>query len=83
MTEPEDELACRDVVELVTDYLEGAMSEAARSRFEAHLAGCEGCTNYLSQMRTTIQLTGRLTEDSLPPDIRDRLLQTFRDLRDR
>ena len=56
----EGELTCRELVELVTDYLEGALGDDERARFEAHLGGCAGCTAYLHQMRTTIWLVGRL-----------------------
>jgi anti-sigma factor RsiW len=73
------ELACRELVELVTDYLEGALPEAERARFEAHIAACPGCTAYLEQMRTTIRLTGMLTEEQLAPGARDELLRVFRD----
>ena len=52
-------LVCQQVVELVTDYLEGALSPAEHRRFEAHLAGCPHCTEYLAQMRETIRLAGR------------------------
>lgn len=72
-------LTCKKLVELVTDYLEGALSPADRDLFEAHLAGCDGCDRYLKQMRLTIQLLGRLTEDAIAPDARDRLLEVFRD----
>ncbi len=61
------ELVCQQVVELVTDYLEGALPRAERRRFEGHLADCEHCTEYLAQMRTTIALTGRLRADDLTP----------------
>lgn len=74
-----DELTCRELVELVTEYLEGALPAAARARFEAHLAQCAGCTNYVEQARLTIQLTGQLTEDSLSPAAREELLRIFRD----
>ena len=53
------DLVCRQAVELVTDYLEGSLSARARRRFEAHLAACPHCTEYLAQMRQTISLTGR------------------------
>lgn len=72
------ELTCREVVELVTDYLNGALAEPERARFEAHLAGCEPCTAYLQQMRTTVELSGRLDEDSLPDDVKRELLAAFR-----
>lgn len=71
-------MACKELVELVTDYLEGVLPEGDRARFEAHLDECDGCTIYLEQMRTTIRLTGRLTEDQIPPEGRQELLQLFR-----
>jgi predicted anti-sigma-YlaC factor YlaD len=73
------ELTCKDVVELVTEYLEGAMPPDDRDRFEEHLSICEGCTNYLAQMRTTLLATGMLTEEQIPPDQRKRLTAAFRD----
>jgi predicted anti-sigma-YlaC factor YlaD len=71
-------IECRDLVELVTGYLEGAMPAVERARLEEHLAGCDGCTRYLEQMRITIRLTGMLTEDAIPPEGRDELLGVFR-----
>jgi hypothetical protein len=59
--DPSRDLACQQAVELVTDYLEDALSHAARRRFETHLAGCPHCTEYLAQMCATIKLTGQLT----------------------
>lgn len=73
------ELTCKELVELVTEYLEGTLPENVRARVEAHLAGCNGCTNYLEQMRQTIQLTGKLREENLTPGQRDELLHLFRD----
>ena len=73
------ELTCADVVELVTNYLEGVMPAEERQRFQEHLDDCEGCTNYLEQMRATIALTGRLTEDDLPEPVRRTLVAVFRD----
>jgi anti-sigma factor RsiW len=75
----EREISCREIVELVTAYLEGALSERDRVRFEAHLAGCDGCDNYLAQMRETIRITGTLTEDQVPETTLTALLSTFRD----
>jgi anti-sigma factor RsiW len=66
-------------VELVTAYWDGALSEADARRFEAHLAVCDGCTNYVHQLRETIRLTGMLTEEQVPPEARERLLGAFRD----
>ncbi len=74
-----EELACKELVELVTDYLEGALSPTECARFEAHLMGCDGCTAYLDQMRLTIKTLGQLTEDTIEPQARDELLQLFRD----
>jgi anti-sigma factor RsiW len=73
-----DTLTCKELVELVTDYLEGRLSAQARERFEEHLGLCPGCHNHLDQARTTIALTGSLTEESIPPQARDTLLETFR-----
>jgi anti-sigma factor RsiW len=72
------DLVCQQVVELVTDYLEGALSRAARRRFEAHLADCPHCTEYLAQMRATISLTGRLTPEDLTPQMREELVEVYR-----
>ena len=71
-------LACQELVEMVTDYLEGTLSASDRSRLEAHLRGCDGCTEYLAQMRRTVQLTGRLRPYALDPEARERLLEVFR-----
>jgi predicted anti-sigma-YlaC factor YlaD len=72
------ELSCAELVELVTDYLEGRMPEVARARFDAHLDRCQGCRNYVEQIRGTVRLAGRLGEDDLTPEGRDRLLAAFR-----
>lgn len=74
-----EELACQDFVELVTEYLEGALPQTESARFEAHVEICPPCTEYLEQMRQTLRLLGRLTEDSIPPDGRDQLLRVFKD----
>ena len=73
------ELACKELVEVVTDYLEGAMPAWDRMRFEEHLAECEGCAAYLDQMRRTIELTGRLTERDVPQPAAETLMRVFRD----
>ena len=72
------EMTCRELVELITDYLEGLLCQVERMRFEEHLATCSGCRNYLDQMRRTINTLGRLTEDNLAPVARDELLKLFR-----
>jgi anti-sigma factor RsiW len=71
-------LVCRQAVELVTDYLEDALSRTDRHRFERHLAGCPHCTEYLVQMRSTIQLTGRLEPEELPPEMQEELIALYR-----
>lgn len=75
-----DELACREFVELVTDYLEGAVPPAEKRRLEVHLAECPGCAAYLEQMRVTVELTGSLDPDAElpPPAVREALLTVFR-----
>jgi len=73
-----DPLVCQEVVELVTDYLEGALSRSDRRRFEAHLADCPHCSEYLAQMRVTIRLTGRLGPDDLSPEMQDDLGELYR-----
>ena len=75
------EITCKEIVELVTDYLEFALPEADHVRFERHLSNCAGCTAYLAQMRETIRLTGSLTEESLTLTARASLLEAFRDWR--
>jgi anti-sigma factor RsiW len=72
------DIVCQQAVELVTDYLEGALSRADRRRFEAHLAGCPHCTEYLAQMRATIELTGDLTADDLTPQMQDEFMALYR-----
>ena len=74
-----DGLTCKEVVEIVTDYLEGALSPEDRARFEQHLATCDGCTHYVEQMRETIRLSGKVTEDHISVAQRERLLEAFRD----
>ena len=65
------EFVCQEMVELITDYLEGAQLALARRRFEAHLAGCQHCTEYLDQMRATIRITGRLRTEDLTPEMHE------------
>ena len=72
------EMPCRELVELVTDYLEDRLSPVDRARFEAHLAACEACRTYLEQFRQTIRVLGRLPEESLSPAARTALLTAFR-----
>lgn len=73
------ELPCRELVELITEYLEDRLSPVDRARFEAHLAECEPCRTYLDQFRQTIRVLGRLPEELLSPEARNALLEAFRD----
>jgi anti-sigma factor RsiW len=77
-----DPLICREVVEMVTDYLEGALPRRERRRLEAHLADCPHCTEYLAQMDATIRLTGRLEPDALSPRMYEDLAEVYRRWRD-
>jgi predicted anti-sigma-YlaC factor YlaD len=72
------ELSCAQIVELVTAYLEGALGPDDRERVEEHLVFCNGCDQYLEQMRLTIEVTGRLEPGELPPALEERLLEAFR-----
>jgi len=73
------EMPCQELVELITDYLEGALSDADRERFEEHLKSCRHCRTYLEQMRHTIRALGRLPETSIPEKAKAELLAAFRD----
>jgi predicted anti-sigma-YlaC factor YlaD len=73
------ELSCRELVRLVTDYLEDALAPATRRRFDEHLRDCNGCTTYIDQIRQTIAVSGRIDEDALSPEARETLLAAFRD----
>jgi anti-sigma factor RsiW len=73
------EITCRELVELVTDYLEGCLPSEQRLRFEEHIAFCSPCVRYLDQMRETVALTGTLREEDLDPESRDMMLQVFRE----
>jgi anti-sigma factor RsiW len=74
---PQD-LACRELVEILTEFLEGALEEHTRSQVEQHLVLCPGCTEYLRQFRATISATRKLAEEDLPPRVRENLLDAFR-----
>jgi anti-sigma factor RsiW len=74
----QDQMTCREVVELVTDYLEGRLHEPERGLFEAHLSECSHCDEYLAQMRRTIELLGELPVESIDPARELELLAAFR-----
>ena len=73
------ELTCRELVELVSDYLEDALPAAERRRFELHLEACSLCVNHVDQMRTTLAVMGRLDEGALDEPVREDLVRAFRD----
>jgi len=72
-------IPCREMVELVTDYLEGRLPRRERRRFERHIAGSDGCVAYLDQMRQTLRVLGSLSEETISVEARDALLHAFRD----
>jgi anti-sigma factor RsiW len=74
----EPELTCKELVELVTEYLDDALPSVDRARFEAHVAICPGCQTYLDQMHMTIDTLGFLPEESLTSEARDQMLAAFR-----
>jgi hypothetical protein len=76
-----DDLSCKELVDLVTDYLEAALSLEQRERFDVHLEGCVGCEMYLEQMRLVIAVAGRLVEDDVPAEAAQELREAFRQFR--
>jgi anti-sigma factor RsiW len=76
-----DEMACQELVEVLTDYLEGALPAQDVRRLEAHLADCPPCQTYIEQMRLTLRAVGRLSSDELAPETRSQLVQAFRSWR--
>jgi len=71
-------LTCREVVELMTDYLDGFLSASDRARFEDHIQGCDGCRAYLAQMRKARSLMGRAGEEPMPEPLKAELMTAFR-----
>lgn len=75
------EMACNELVEVITAYLEGTLPPADRRRFDAHLAACPHCTEYVAQMRDTIERLGKLDDAALSPETRQEIIAAFRDWR--
>lgn len=73
------ELDCNEIVELVTDYLEGALDRRTAAAFEEHLLRCEGCRRYVEQIRRTIDTSAGIADPPLSGPAQDALLQAFRD----
>ena len=78
-----DEMACQELVEVITTYLEGTLPAGDRARFDAHLAECPGCCTYLRQMRETVHVLGETQAAAMPADEQQRLLDLFRDWKKR
>ncbi|MDE3064381.1 MAG: zf-HC2 domain-containing protein [Acidobacteriota bacterium] len=74
-------LVCRQAVELMSDYLEGALTRRDRRRLERHLADCDACTAYLDQLRATIAASGRAEPEDLPPEVLEGLVDLYRRFR--
>jgi len=78
MTDPVEQLSCQELVELVTDYLEGVLLEGERRQFDEHLASCDDCRLYVDQIRQTIRVAGELSSVGLRPEAEQALLEAFR-----
>jgi hypothetical protein len=81
MAESHEHISCQEVVEMVTDYLEAGLPTEDATLFEQHLNFCEGCIWYVDQLRRTVATVGRLREEDVPPETRDKLMAAFRDWR--
>jgi predicted anti-sigma-YlaC factor YlaD len=77
----EKQMTCKELVELVTAYLDGALDANTHALFNAHLVYCDGCRNYLEQFRVTVRTIGKIRDDELDPTFRSRLLDAFKDFR--
>jgi anti-sigma factor RsiW len=75
-------LTCQEMVELVTDYLEGRMDDGTRARFEEHVAECDACTLYIEQMRMTVAALGHIPAETISPEAEEELLAAFRNWRE-
>lgn len=74
---PAEDIVCRQLVELVTDYLEDALAPARRDAVERHLAGCDGCHGYVAQVRAMLRLTRRQQDAAVPADLLAALTEAF------
>ena len=79
MADHTEHISCREVVDLVTDYVEHALTPEEAALFEQHLNFCDGCALYVDQMRATVRTVGRIGEEDLPAETREKLLAAFRD----
>jgi anti-sigma factor RsiW len=81
MPESAEHVSCQEVVELVSDYLEGGLPADEAALFEQHINFCEGCVWYVDQLRATVETLGGIREEDLPAPMRERLMTAFRDWR--
>ena len=81
MSQGVEQITCQEEVELVTDYLEGALPPEVLARFEHHLTLCDGCVWYVDQIRMTVDAVGRIGEEDVPPETRDGLVAAFREFK--
>ena len=72
-------LTCREITELITDYMEGQLGFMESLSFQMHLGLCRNCRNYLHQLRQTVKTLGRLPDEPIPDDVKDELMKRFRD----
>jgi Putative zinc-finger len=79
MLESSEHITCQEVVELVNAYLERGLGADEAALFEQHVNFCEGCVWYVDQIRTTVSTVGRIREQDVPPETRERLMAAFRD----
>jgi hypothetical protein len=81
MFESSEHITCREVADTVTEFFEGGLRNEQAELFEQHLNFCDGCDWYVDQMRTTAETVGRVREEDIPAEARERLLSAFRDWR--
>jgi anti-sigma factor RsiW len=79
MSTPSTMLSCREVVELVSEYLDGNLGPEEHARVREHLDGCDGCEGFVEQVRATVRAVGQVQPDALDDQARERLLQAFRE----
>jgi anti-sigma factor RsiW len=75
---PADSMTCRELVQLVTEYLEDALPDQERARFEWHLRGCQKCIAHVAQLRHTVDALGTIREEDVPVEAQTALLGAFR-----
>lgn len=78
-----EKMDCKDLVEVVTDYIEGTLEPDLVRTLDAHLPDCPACVEYIAQMRKTMELAGRITVDDVSPEAEQALLDVFRNVRRR